>query len=121
MSRNNERNIRKHNDKLHKAQDKAKKAAVARREKLSAIMKKFNDTIPLITMAESFDELKHEVQQVIDLIAAKQYRQAVEKLADAGDLLDDLIDHADDEDNLMELSRYQVLLNHLQQKIHNLD
>ena len=28
MSRNNERNIKKHNDKLHKAQDKAKKAAM---------------------------------------------------------------------------------------------
>lgn len=43
MSRNNERNIKKHNDKLHKAQDKAKKAAMDRKEKLKQITKKFNE------------------------------------------------------------------------------
>jgi hypothetical protein len=43
MSRNNEGNIKKHNDKLHKAQDKAKKAAMDRKEKLKQITKKFND------------------------------------------------------------------------------
>lgn len=42
MGRNNERNIKKHNDKLHKAQDKAKEAEKARKEKLAAIIKKFN-------------------------------------------------------------------------------
>lgn len=42
MGRNNERNIKKHNDKLHKAQDKAKQAEVLRKEKLKAIVKKFN-------------------------------------------------------------------------------
>lgn len=43
MSRNNEGNIKKHNDKLHKAQDKAKKAAAERKDKLKQIVKKFND------------------------------------------------------------------------------
>lgn len=43
MSRNNERNIKKHNDKLHKEQDKAKQAAVDRKEKLKQIVKKFNE------------------------------------------------------------------------------
>lgn len=43
MGRNNERNIKKHNDKLHKAQDKAKKAEMARKEKLKEIVKKFNE------------------------------------------------------------------------------
>ena len=43
MGRNNERNIKKHNDKLHKAQDKAKKAAMERKEKLKVIVKKFNE------------------------------------------------------------------------------
>jgi hypothetical protein len=42
MGRNNERNIKKHNDKLHKAQDKAKQAELLRKEKLKAIAKKFN-------------------------------------------------------------------------------
>lgn len=44
MGRNNEKNIKKHNDKLHKAQAKAKEAEVLRKEKLVAIMKKFNET-----------------------------------------------------------------------------
>lgn len=43
MSRNNERNIKKHNDKLHKAKDKAKKAVMDRKEKLKQITKKFNE------------------------------------------------------------------------------
>ncbi len=43
MSRNTEANIKKHNDKLHKAQDKAKAKVVERKEKLKAIAKKFND------------------------------------------------------------------------------
>ena len=43
MGRNNERNIKMHNDKLHKAQDKAKQAATIRKEKLKEIARKFND------------------------------------------------------------------------------
>ncbi len=43
MSRNNERNIKKHNDKLHKAQDKVKQAEMLRKEKLKEIVKKFNE------------------------------------------------------------------------------
>ena len=43
MSRNNEGNIKKHNDKLHKAQDKAKSKKVERAEKLKTILKKFNE------------------------------------------------------------------------------
>lgn len=44
MGRNNERNIKKHNDKLHKEQDKVKNAKILRKEKLKLITKKFNDT-----------------------------------------------------------------------------
>jgi len=44
MGRNNERNIKKHNDKLHKEQDKEKIKKVTRAEKLKAIAKKFNDS-----------------------------------------------------------------------------
>ncbi|WP_165930123.1 hypothetical protein [Flavobacterium sandaracinum] len=43
MSRNNDRNIKKHNDKLHKAQDKVKQAEIVRKEKLKQIVKKFNE------------------------------------------------------------------------------
>ena len=44
MSRNTEKNIKKYNDKLHKAQDKVKKAKVDRAEKLKTIIKKFNES-----------------------------------------------------------------------------
>ena len=44
MGRNNERNIKKHNDKLHKAQDKVKQSEIARKEQLKQIMKKFNES-----------------------------------------------------------------------------
>lgn len=44
MGRNNEKNIRKHNDKLHKAQAKAKQAEISRKEKLKEIIKKFNES-----------------------------------------------------------------------------
>ncbi len=43
MSRNNEKNIKKHNDKLHKAQAKTKKAEVDRKAQLKAILKKYNE------------------------------------------------------------------------------
>jgi hypothetical protein len=43
MGRNNDRNIKVHNDKLHKAQDKAKQAERVRKEKLKEIVKKFNE------------------------------------------------------------------------------
>jgi hypothetical protein len=44
MSRNNEGNIKKHNDKLHKEQDKVKVKKAAREEKLKEIVRKFNES-----------------------------------------------------------------------------
>jgi hypothetical protein len=41
MSRNNEKNIKKHNNKLHKEKDKIKKMAQLRKEKLKEITKQF--------------------------------------------------------------------------------
>ncbi|MFY8182181.1 MAG: hypothetical protein ACOVLG_10420 [Flavobacterium sp.] len=43
MSRNTDKNIKAHNDKLHKAQDKAKAKKGAREEKLKAMVRKFNE------------------------------------------------------------------------------
>ena len=42
MSRNTEKNIKNHNDKLHKAKAKVKSATVARKEMLKKIVRKFN-------------------------------------------------------------------------------
>jgi hypothetical protein len=46
MGRNNERNIKKHNDKLHKEQDKAIAKKLSRAEKLKEIVRKFNENKP---------------------------------------------------------------------------
>ena len=46
MGRNNEKNIKKHNDKLHKSQDKTKKTEIMRKEKLKAITQKYNSANP---------------------------------------------------------------------------
>ena len=43
MSRNTDKNIKKHNDKLHKEQAKVKQAAISRKEKLKEITRKFNE------------------------------------------------------------------------------
>ena len=43
MGRNNPKNIKAHNDKLHKAQNKEKAKKVTRAEQLKIILKKFNE------------------------------------------------------------------------------
>ncbi|WP_298222976.1 hypothetical protein [Flavobacterium sp.] len=64
-----------------------------------------------------FTTLKSDVQEIIDLMANKQYINANFKLLDAAEYLDELLDHSDDDEDLIEISKYQVLLNQLQQKI----
>ena len=43
MGRNTPKNIKIHNDKLHKEQAKKKEKEVSRKEKLKEIVRKFND------------------------------------------------------------------------------
>ncbi|NHM06977.1 hypothetical protein G4D82_07065 [Flavobacterium sp. CYK-4] len=68
-------------------------------------------------MSSKFDTLKQDVQEIIDLMAAKQYIDANYKLLDAAEYLDELLDHSEADEDLIEISKYQVLLNQLQQKI----
>ncbi len=64
-----------------------------------------------------FEELKKGVQEIIDLIAAKDNKSANNKLLEISDLLDEFLDHTDEDEDLIEISKYQVLLNQLFQKI----
>jgi hypothetical protein len=64
-----------------------------------------------------FEELKKSVQEIIDLIAEKNMREANNKLTSVSEILDELLDHAEEDEELLEISRYQVLLNQLYQKI----
>ncbi|RKS17880.1 hypothetical protein CLV94_3322 [Flavobacterium endophyticum] len=67
--------------------------------------------------SQVYEELKKEVQEIIDLIASKQNREANNKLREVSETLDELLDHAEEDEELLEISRYQVLLNQLHQKI----
>jgi hypothetical protein len=64
-----------------------------------------------------FEVLKNQVQEIIDLMAKKDFIEANFKLLDAGEYLDELLDFSTDDNDLIEISKYQVLLNQLQQKI----
>jgi dsDNA-binding SOS-regulon protein len=66
---------------------------------------------------KKFEELKNGVQEIIDLIASKKAKDANNKLADVSEELDELLDHTDEDEELREISKFQVLLNQLQQKI----
>jgi hypothetical protein len=68
-----------------------------------------------------FSELKSGVQEIIDLIASKNGREANNKLVEVSEELDEILDHAEEDEDLMEISKYQVLLNQLQQRIVLLD
>ena len=68
-----------------------------------------------------FEDLKKSVQDIIDLIAKKQNKEANNKLLEVSENLDELLDFSEDDDDLMEISRYQVLLNQLHQKINATD
>ncbi|MFH6964180.1 hypothetical protein ACHRVK_17460 [Flavobacterium plurextorum] len=68
-------------------------------------------------MNSKFETLKANVQEIIDLIAAKNDREANNKLLDVSDELDEMLDHAEEDEEHREISRYQVLLNQLHVKI----
>jgi hypothetical protein len=68
-----------------------------------------------------FNLLQQEVQKIIDLIATKNGKEANNKLVEISQQLDDFLDFSDDDADLIEISRYQVLLNQLHQKINELN
>lgn len=70
---------------------------------------------------DKYTLLKAEVQEIIDLIAAKNAKEANNKLVDVSELLDEMLDTTDEDEDLIEISKYQVLLNQLYQKIVSLN
>ena len=66
---------------------------------------------------DKFIELNKNVQEIIDLIAAKNAKEANNRLVEVSEQLDNFLDFSDDDDDLIEISKYQVLLNQLHQKI----
>ncbi|MFA9189160.1 hypothetical protein AAGV33_11580 [Flavobacterium sp. FBOR7N2.3] len=66
---------------------------------------------------DKYTLLKIEVQEIIDLIATKNAKEANNKLVAVSEKLDDLLDTSEEDEDLIEISKYQVLLNQLHQKI----
>lgn len=66
---------------------------------------------------DKYATLKAEVQEIIDFIAAKNAKEANNKLVEVSEQLDDLLDTSEEDEDLIEISKYQVLLNQLYQKI----
>jgi hypothetical protein len=64
-----------------------------------------------------FEELKNGMQEIIDFIAAKDNKSANNKLLEVSEKLDDFLDHTDEDEDLIEISKYQVLINQLFKKI----
>ena len=68
-------------------------------------------------MEDQFTTIKKDIQLIIDNMAIKNFSEASIKLIEVSDDLDDMMDATDDEMVLREISKYQVLLNHLQIKM----
>lgn len=68
-------------------------------------------------MEDKFSEIKKDIQLIIDNMALKNFSEASIKLIEVSDDLDDMMDATGDEIVLREISKYQVLLNHLQIKM----
>ena len=68
-------------------------------------------------MNTKFETLKASVQEIIDLLAAENQREANNKLLEVSETLDEMLDFAEEDEELREISRYQVLLNQLHVKI----
>ena len=72
-------------------------------------------------MEDRFSEIKKDIQLIIDNMAIKNFSEASIKLIEVSDDLDVMLDSTDDEAILREISKYQVLLNHLQIKMSTKD
>lgn len=60
-----------------------------------------------------FDILKTSTQSIIDAIAAKDFILATSLHTETSELLDEILDHLDDDADLITMSQHQVLLNKL--------
>jgi hypothetical protein len=66
---------------------------------------------------ENKDSLILEIQKIIDFLALQQKDQANQKLLEVSNLLDDILDATENDEDLVEFHKYQMLLNHLNIKI----
>lgn len=68
-----------------------------------------------------FSTLKSEVQEIIDMISRNEIAKANFKITTVSELLDEILDNCEADEDLIELSKFQVLLNQLFVKINNVN
>ena len=61
--------------------------------------------------------LHKEVQNIIDAMAINEYKTANNKLVIITEIVEELIDTTTDDTLLIEFSKYQIVLQHLQKKL----
>jgi hypothetical protein len=66
---------------------------------------------------ENKESLILEIQKIIDFLALQQKDQANQKLLEVSNLLDDIMDATENDEDLVEFHKYQIVLNHLNIKI----
>ena len=65
------------------------------------------------------DTIKDQVQEIIDLIALKENQKASVKIVEVNQLLEEAIDFSTNDEDLIEISRFQLLLTQLSSRINN--
>jgi hypothetical protein len=65
----------------------------------------------------TFEQLKRNIQSVIDLLAIRKLKEANNRLQSIQEHIEFMLDTTSDDVTLVEVSKYQVLVQHLQQKI----
>ncbi|RBA27627.1 hypothetical protein [Flavobacterium tibetense] len=65
----------------------------------------------------TFEQLKRNIQAVIDLLAIRKLKEANNRLQSIQEHIEAILDTTSDDLLLVEVSKYQILVQHLQQKI----
>jgi predicted house-cleaning noncanonical NTP pyrophosphatase (MazG superfamily) len=64
-----------------------------------------------------FKQINSEIQEIIDSISKREYKTANSKIELVNNKLNDLLDTSVDDEFLREISKYLVLVEHLQNKL----
>lgn len=72
-------------------------------------------------MKANFVQIRKDIQLIIDTMATKNFSEAATLLVQVSNELEELIDLTSNEETLVEISKYQLLLNHLQIKMSHLN
>jgi len=65
----------------------------------------------------NFEDLKANFQQIMDLIASKDFQKASENLNLVKEMIEEIIDFAKKDTDLIAISKYQILLQQLQEQL----